>query len=283
MPPTEEQHRIVQKVNTLFQQIDRLAESSDQAEHTRARLRRVLLHRLEQAPTQLETEKAWLPLQDQFDLAIRTVEDVQALRQTILQLAVKGALVAQDPEDEPASVLLKRIKKEKDRLVREGKIRKQEKLPPISEEEVPFEVPEGWVWCRLGEVAKSLTNGLYKPAKFYTENGILSLRMYNIQNGRIDFRGCKRVEVTPDEFDRYRLEKDDILINRVNSAELVGKSGIIEATDERLVYESMNMRLSLIKKTDIATYINLFLKSSLAKAYFFSEVKQAIGQASINQ
>jgi type I restriction enzyme S subunit len=169
IPPTEEQHRIVQKINTLFQQIDRLAESSDQAEHTRERLRRVLLHRLEQAPTQIETEKAWLPLQDQFDLAIRTVEDVQALRQTILQLAVKGQLVAQDPQDEHASVLLERIKAEKDRLVKEGKIRKQKKLPPISEEEVPFEVPDGWVWCRLNDICIILMGQSPKGSSYNSE------------------------------------------------------------------------------------------------------------------
>jgi len=79
--------------------------------------------------------------------------DIQGLKDKILQLAIQGKLVAQDPNDEPASVLLERIKEERDKLVKEGKIKKQKPLPEITEEEKPFEIPESWEWVRLGEVA----------------------------------------------------------------------------------------------------------------------------------
>ena len=77
---------------------------------------------------------------------------LKKLRQQILQDAVQGKLVPQDPNDEPASVLLQKIKAEKEKLVQEKKIKKEKPLPPIKPEEIPFEIPENWVWCRLGEL-----------------------------------------------------------------------------------------------------------------------------------
>ncbi len=78
---------------------------------------------------------------------------LKKLRQQVLQDAIQGKLVPQDPNDEPASILLERIKAEKEKLVREKKIKKEKPLPPIKPEEIPFEIPENWVWCRLGEMA----------------------------------------------------------------------------------------------------------------------------------
>ncbi len=77
---------------------------------------------------------------------------LQNLRQTVLQEAVQGKLTTQDPTDEPAAELLRRIKAEKQKLIKAGKLKKEKELPPITEDEIPFELPEGWAWCRLGEV-----------------------------------------------------------------------------------------------------------------------------------
>jgi len=94
---------------------------------------------------------------DEIELLKVTNEEnyelISKLRQSILQEAVQGKLVPQDPNDEPASVLLERIKEEKERLIKEGKIKKEKPLPPISEDEIPYELPEGWEWVRLGEIA----------------------------------------------------------------------------------------------------------------------------------
>ena len=81
--------------------------------------------------------------------------DTKKLRQKILDLAIRGKLVPQDPNDEPASVLLERIRAEKERLIKEGKIKRSKKSASDTPhyENVPFEVPEGWVWCRLSEIA----------------------------------------------------------------------------------------------------------------------------------
>ena len=94
------------------------------------------------------------------------------LRQSILQEAVQGKLVPQDPNDEPASVLLGKIKEEKERLIKEGKIKKEKPLPPISEDEIPYEMPRGWEWVRLGEISAIVGGGTPKTnIKDYWENG----------------------------------------------------------------------------------------------------------------
>jgi restriction endonuclease S subunit len=208
---------------------------------------------------------------------------LQHLRQAILQEAVQGKLTKQEPTDEPATELLKRIKAEKEKLTKAGKLKKEKELSPITEDEIPFELPEGWAWCRFGELIQNVNNGLYKPEQYYKAEGVISLRMYNIQDGTIDFTAAKRVVLSDDEKETYKLEGDDILINRVNSAELVGKAAIIPDYREALVYESMNMRVRLFYKNDLAEYINLYLRTNDVKSYFTSNLKQAISQASINQ
>ena len=93
---------------------------------------------------------------------------IKKLRELILELAVRGKLVPQDPNDEPASELLKRIAAEKAELVKQGKIKKQKSLPEISEEEKPFELPEGWEWVRF-ETVLDFSGGSQPPKSYFIE------------------------------------------------------------------------------------------------------------------
>ncbi|MFW5846999.1 MAG: restriction endonuclease subunit S [Nanoarchaeota archaeon] len=113
-----------------------------------------------------KTEKEILKLQhigeNLFQVSDNSQNDELLLtkfRQSILSEAVQGKLVSQNSKDEPASELLKKIKKEKEKLIKEGKIKKQKPLPEISEDEIPYDLPEGWVWCRLGEVCEYIQRG----------------------------------------------------------------------------------------------------------------------------
>ena len=116
--------------------------------------------------------------------------DTKKLRQKILDLAIHGKLVPQDPSDEPASVLLERIKTEKERLIKEGKIKKNKKSTKASDtphyENVPFEVPESWVWTTFGNVCKKLTDGSHNPPP-KRSNGYTVISAQNIKNGKIVF------------------------------------------------------------------------------------------------
>ncbi|MCS7488060.1 restriction modification system subunit S [Marinomonas sp. BSi20414] len=283
VPPIEEQHCIVAKVDELMVLCDQLEAQTESSLDAHQTLVTALLDTLVNSQNPEELTENWMRISGHFDTLFTTEQSIDQLKQTILQLAVMGKLVEQNPNDEPASVLLERIAAEKDDLIKQGKIKKQKPLPPITEEEKPFELPEGWEWCRFGVLFKSFSNGLYKPAKFYTDAGVISLRMYNIQNGCIDFNAAKRVEVESKELEQFILEAGDLLINRVNSKELVGKTGIIPKMEEPLVYESMNMRAKPFTNYLSSEYLNLFMMTRMAQNSISLFAKEAIGQASINQ
>ncbi|MEM8437965.1 restriction endonuclease subunit S, partial [Morganella morganii] len=152
IPPAEEQLRIVSKVNELMSLCDQLEQQSLLSLDAHQQLVETLLATLTDSQNAKELAENWVRISQHFDMLFTTEASIDALKQTILQLAVMGKLVPQDPDDEPASELLKRIEQEKAELVKEGKIKKQKPLPPVSDEEKPFELPEGWVWCRLAEL-----------------------------------------------------------------------------------------------------------------------------------
>jgi len=171
LPPLAEQNRIVARVDELMGLLDRLEAARNAREATRTALRDAALAALRDADTPEEVEVAWERIAGRMNDLFTDPADVDPLRQTVLQLAVRGRLVPQDPNDEPASLLLERIAAEKARLVKEKKIRKPKALPPVSEDEVPFEVPEGWAAARLGEIVR-VSSGDNLPAKKMVEGDV---------------------------------------------------------------------------------------------------------------
>ncbi|MBU9842199.1 restriction endonuclease subunit S [Rahnella aceris] len=167
--PVTEQHSIVAKVNELMALCDQLEQQSLTSLDAHYQLVETLLATLTASQNTEELAENWARISQHFDTLFTTEASIDALKQTILQLAVMGKLVPQDPNDEPASELLKRIEQEKAQLVKEGKIKKQKPLPPISEEEKPFELPVGWEWCRLGHCIHLISGQHLKPNE-YTEN-----------------------------------------------------------------------------------------------------------------
>lgn len=152
---------------------------------------------------------------------------VKQLRQQLLQDAVQGRLVPQNPNDEPASELLKKIKAEKQKLFAEGKLKKEKELPPIRVEEIPFEIQEGWVWCRLGEIAY-ITSGSTPAQSAFVELGIPYLKMYNLRNQKIDFfykPQYIKEEVHNGQLKRCRAFPGDVIMNIVGPP--LGKIAII--------------------------------------------------------
>ncbi|ENY9187705.1 restriction endonuclease subunit S [Shigella flexneri] len=165
LPPIAEQERIVEKVSSLMSLCDQLEQQSLTSLDAHQQLVETLLGTLTDSPNTAELAENWARISEHFDTLFTTEASVDALKQTILQLAVMGKLVPQDPNDEPASELLKRIAQEKAQLVKEGKIKKQKPLPPISDEEKPFELPEGWEWCRIGNIV-NIKSELVSPKDY---------------------------------------------------------------------------------------------------------------------
>ena len=133
------------------------------------------------------------------------------LRQSILQAAVQGKLVPQNLHDEPASVLLERIRAEKAKLIKEGKIKKENPLMPVEDDEIPYDLPEGWAWCRLGEAA---IHSLGKMLDNQKNEGIYQeyLRNKNVQWFSFDLTDMKKMRIKESEHERYEVCKGDLII-----------------------------------------------------------------------
>ncbi|EOL8934499.1 restriction endonuclease subunit S [Cronobacter dublinensis] len=151
-PPLNEQLKIVEVADDLMSLCDQLEQQSLTSLDAHQQLVETLLSTLTDSQNADELADNWGRISLHFDTLFTTEASIDALKQTILQLAVMGKLVPQDPNDEPASELLKRIEQEKAQLVKEGKIKKQKPLPSVSDDEKPFELPQGWEWVRLGDI-----------------------------------------------------------------------------------------------------------------------------------
>lgn len=141
---------------------------------------------------------------------------------------------------------------------------------------------DGWRWVTLGDVVESMKNGIYKPSSFYAEDGLACLRMYNIEGGQIVWRDVKRVRLSEAEILDYELLPGDILVNRVNSRELVGKAAVVPVGLERCVFESKNIRIRVKRNLAVPEFINYRLLSA-GSAYFNQNAQQVVGMASISQ
>lgn len=161
---------------------------------------------------------------------------VTQLRQSFLREAMQGKLVEQNPADEPASELLARIKAEKDQLIKEKKIRKQKPLPPIEKEEFPFEVPESWEWCRLGEITLLITDGKHGNCHDEEESGYYFLSAKDLQNNEFVYDGARQITCVDfqETHKRTNLEPYDLCV--VNTGATIGKT--VVARDEPKTYKT---------------------------------------------
>ena len=167
LPPIEEQKRIVSKVEKLQSIIKDLKEIYIKNQSNRENLKKSLLSEIESQSSDKDLLKNLETVFTNFDKIIKTKEDIKDIRNLILSLAIKGKLVEQREDDEKASELLKRIKAEKQRLIDEKVIKKEKPLPPIEDEEIPFDIPNSWEWVRLGEVSKIVRGGSPRPINLY--------------------------------------------------------------------------------------------------------------------
>ena len=140
------------------------------------------------------------------------------LKKSILQYAIRGKLVPQDSSDEPASVLLSKIKAEKEKLIKEGKIKKEKPLSPITDSEKPFDIPDSWQWVRLGELATKFTDGTHSTHK-YVLAGVPFLSVKDMSRGFLDFSNTKFISEEEHEilYKRCNPEKGDLLITKVGT------------------------------------------------------------------
>ena len=201
--------------------------------------------------------------------------DTKKLRQKILDLAIHGKLVPQDPNDEPAFVLLERIRAEKERLIKEGKIKRSKKSAsdtPHYENEVPFEVPESWEWCIIDDIAESNIGLTYKPSDI-SNDGVPVYRSNNIQNRSICLDDVVRVDTQILE-KQYLHESDLLICARNGSRNLVGKCALISNLSEPTTFGAF----MAVCRSSYNKWIFLLLNSDYFNAYLDDSNSTAINQ-----
>jgi type I restriction enzyme S subunit len=273
LPPEAEQSRIVTRVEELMRVCDAL-ETKGQLEATQhAQLVSTLLATLTDSETPAQLTENWHRIATHFDLLLDRPEAVDALEQTILQLAVRGLLVPQDPQDEPASELLKKIRAEKDKLIAEGKIKRDKPLSPIAEDEQPFGLPQGWEWCQLDELVtirggKRVSNG-YQLLTVPTE--FIYIRVSDMKNGSIDDSDLRYLDAQMrSAISRYIITKDDIYMTIVGAT--IGKCGLVPDR-----FDGMNLTENAARLTPHLVskdYLFRLLASEFCKEQFLGKTKQ---------
>ncbi len=224
LPPLEEQKRIVAKVDELMALCDDLETQQQARAAARSRLNTVALGRLSSATDEAIFKQAWARVGSAFDTLYSTPKTMAELRKTVLQLAVQGKLVRQDPEDEPAEKLLERITVVKERLVSEGKVRNLKPLPPIAKDEVPFALPSNWIWTRLLWVAEAIDPNPSHRMPKYVASGIPFVSTENFgDNDALNFDVGKKVEqaTLSAQIERFEVLEGAFAFSRIGS---IGKT-----------------------------------------------------------
>ena len=275
LPPQEEQNRIVAKVDELMALCDQLEAQTENNIEAHQVLVETLLGTLTQSQNAEELAENWERVAEHFDTLFTTEHSIDQLKQTILQLAVMGKLVPQDPSDEPVASLLEAVAAKKEQLIKDKLIKKQKPLPPISEAEIPFSLPDSWQWCRMDDICFGITSGS-TPAKseFQDDPGVPYLKVYNIRDQRIDLeykpqfinRDCHREKLT-----RSILFPGDVVMNIVGPP--LGKIAIIPET-----YPEWNCNQAIVFFRPIRKQFNHYLYTYL-RAGIFLDYIELIGTA----
>jgi type I restriction enzyme, S subunit len=290
LPPLAEQHRIVAKVDELMGLCDRLEAAQKDRESQRDRLVASSLHYLNQATAPAEfCVGVASPLENRAKFYFNNLpklttrsEHIKQLRQTILNLAVCGKLVPQDPNDEPASELLDRIQIEKKELIAHGRIRREKPLLPLKISNIPFMIPPSWEWVKIG-IASLFTEYGTSQQSAHSEYGVSVLKMGDIQDGKVILGGQKKVSETIDDLPGLYLKNLDLLYNRTNSAELVGKTGIYLGDDDKYTFASYLIRIHCSSISSSPFYFNLAMNAPFFRATQITpHLKQQCGQANVN-
>lgn len=191
--------------------------------------------------------------------------DTKAMRAKILDLAIQGKLTDQRAEDGNARDLLKAIQTEKEKLIKEKKIKKEKPLPEIEADEIPFEIPKNWMWARWGTLSISIKYGYNTSAQ--KDGKIKMVRISDIQNNQVNWDSVPFCNIPKEEITQYLLRKNDILFARTGGT--VGKSYLVSEVPENVVYAGYLIRTRYSEKLS-PQYLKYFMESDL----YWSQLKK---------
>ncbi|MEH6458108.1 MAG: restriction endonuclease subunit S [Cocleimonas sp.] len=276
-PPEAEQPRIDAKVNELMALCDHLEQQTETSLTAHQTLVETLLNTLlaaaQSTPTNTNKaanstqessfDQAWNRIAQHFDVLFTTEHSIDQLKQTILQLAVMGKLVPQDPNDEPASVLLEKIAAEKEQLIKDKKIKKQKPLPLISDNEKPFELPNGWEFTRLGDLTTRLGSGSTPRGgqSAYEDSGVIFLRSQNVWNDGLRLSDTAYIpEETHQKMINTHVYPGDVLLNITGAS--LGRSTIFP---KELVEANVSQHVTIIRlvEQEMGSFVHMGILSPL--------------------
>lgn len=200
----------------------------------------------------------------------------ETLKKSILQYAIEGKLVPQDPNDEPASELLKRIKAEKEQLIKDGKLKKEKPLSPITDSEKPFNLPQGWAWVYLRDITIQIHYGY--TASALTTGNVKLARITDIHNNKIDWDNVPFCEISASDQEKYLLKDNNILIARTGGT--VGKTYLVKNLNCMAVFASYLIRAIPVVSINV-DYLKVFMDSPL----YWEQLKNfsmGTGQPNVN-
>lgn len=231
--------------------------------------------------TQVEIRNKILAVEKEIDEVENRIKQeeiyLKKLKEAILQEAVQGKLVEQNSNDEPASVLLEKIKKEKEQLIKEKKIKKEKPLPKITQDEVPYELPNGWEWVRLDDVTINIHYGFNASADFKNLD-VRLLRITDIQNNKVNWNEVPGCKIKESDIKSYELNENDILIARTGGT--IGKTYLVKNLSVKSVFASYLIRA--IPSINLnPNYMKYFMESPLYWEQLYRH-SMGTGQPNVN-
>ena len=267
--PLAEQRRIVAKIDELMARCDELEKLRQVHTQNQITVHNAALNQLLTAKDHNDFKTSWHFITQHFGELYSVKANVAELRKAILQLAVMGKLVPQDPNDQPASELLNAIEVERNSLVKEGKIKTSKPLPQVNPEEYPFELPNNWFWARLGNISLFSDSGwspqcLSNP-RYGHEWGVLKVSA--VSWGEFRPEENKALPQGMEAKQECEVKLGDFLISRANTEELVARSVIVNVSPVQLMMSDKIVRFRLSQKID-KNFINLANLSQFAREYY---------------
>lgn len=281
IPPLREQARIVARVGELMQLCDALEARGRLEAQQHARLLETLLGTLTDSTTPEELAANWQRVAEHFDLLLDRPEAVDVLEQTVLQLAVRGLLVRQDPSETPASEVLERMRSESKHLPVRTALRSGPSAP-AAEADQEFAPPSGWKWICMGDLSPEFQNGV---ASRGDKGGrvITVLRLADIKARKISLADTRQIAIAEREIGKYRLRPGDILITRVNgSADIVGQFNLCEEEVEA-IYCDHFIRMRLRDDLLQPAFAALLGESDVVRNQISGLFITTAGQKTVNQ
>jgi len=281
LPPLGEQRRIVARVDELMGLCDDLEARQQHRHRVRQSLQTSALDALTTADTAEALATAWSRICKHWATLTAYPDSIVPLREAILQLAVHGKIVPQDPNDEAAVALLERTEAHRVQLVKEKRIARPKSFPSLATAQLPFSLPPGWEWCRVQDVGEVKLGRQRSPANHNGPHMVPYLRVANVMEARLDLRDVKKMNFTSKEQEVFRLRDGDILLNEGQSYELVGRPALYRGEIENACFQNTLLRFRTYADVDI-NYVLLVFRAFMHGGRFREESQQTTNIAHLS-